>query len=388
MATTNMGLTLPVVSSTLGPQWATLVNDAFDDIDSHDHTAGNGKKVPVNGLNINTNLPLGGNSLTSAKSIDFSSLASAGTTTSSLSVVGGNLYFRDSASNLIQITIGGAVNAGGSGNISGLVSPGAATFLPGPNTFFWYADSGSNTLATMNMGSVALYPVANVMGPYVNLTAPTSMPSTYTMRLPTASPAASSVMMVRNAGAAIGQQEYAVLDGSTLEENPTGTIKVKTITDSNIADSSISSKKITRSGHSSTSTTAQTITPNGSEVVHMTTTFTPSAAPTGSVFLINLSFSMTTAPSSISGYKVWLTNTAGSGGVNGVMYLKLSSATLGTRYFPERAWADPGQFVLMPQISHLMTLFPESTTISLCFFASSPYAEFQVQNTEIQCVPL
>lgn len=381
MATTNMGLTLPVVSSTLGPQWATLVNAAFEDIDSHDHTAGNGKKVPVNGLNINANLPLGGYSLTSANSIDFLSRPSAGATTSSLSVVGGNLYFRDSSSNLIQITIGGAVNAGGSGNISGLVSPGLATFLAGPNVFFWYADSASNTLATMNMGSVALYPNQDVMNPFVNLKAPTALASTYTMRLPTASPAASSVMMVRNAGAGLGQQEYAVLDGSTLEENPTGTIKVKTITDANIANLSIAPTKLNKSVYSSGSAVSQTYTPNGTEQVYHSFTFTPSYPGAHRVFT---SYQTSSPPSSVGGHKCLLANVGVSGDVSGSAYLKITSATLGTIYVSIFVKAEANSWSFVPPIDGLVTLFNEPTTMSYCVFSAWPNAEFQLQYITMQ----
>ena len=54
MATTpNMTLDLPVVSTTPGPTWATAVNEAFDTVDTHDHSTGNGVKITPTGLNIN-----------------------------------------------------------------------------------------------------------------------------------------------------------------------------------------------------------------------------------------------------------------------------------------------------------------------------------------------
>ena len=66
MATTNMNLTLPTVSITVGPEWATLLNAALTDIDAHDHTSGKGVKITPAGLNINADLELNGNAITEA----------------------------------------------------------------------------------------------------------------------------------------------------------------------------------------------------------------------------------------------------------------------------------------------------------------------------------
>ena len=62
-STTFMNLSLPTVSVTLGPTWATQVNTAFETIDSHDHSSGKGTKVPSAGLNINANVDFNENAI-------------------------------------------------------------------------------------------------------------------------------------------------------------------------------------------------------------------------------------------------------------------------------------------------------------------------------------
>jgi len=53
MATTFMNLSLPTVSVTLGPEWANEINQAFEVVDAHDHSSGNGTKIKPTGIDIN-----------------------------------------------------------------------------------------------------------------------------------------------------------------------------------------------------------------------------------------------------------------------------------------------------------------------------------------------
>lgn len=123
MATTNyMNLSLPTVSVTLGPEYATQNNTAFESIDAHDHTSGKGVKVPTLGLNINANLTFGGYKAYNLFSTQYTASGAALTGASnanSVSVYNGNLYFTNGSGNSVQITSGGALVA----------SPGAVTTL-------------------------------------------------------------------------------------------------------------------------------------------------------------------------------------------------------------------------------------------------------------------
>lgn len=122
--TPYMNLSLPVVSTTIGPAWATLLNAAITYIDSHDHSSNKGKQIPTSAININANLDLNSFSPFNALSLKFSSQAAALTgasNASSIYVVNGNLYFTNSSGSAVQITSGGSV----------ATAPGAAqTFEP------------------------------------------------------------------------------------------------------------------------------------------------------------------------------------------------------------------------------------------------------------------
>ena len=112
MATNFMGLNLPTVSTTIGPDWASNLNVAIESIDSHDHTSGKGTKVPAAGLNINTDLNFNNIKAYDLFSTQFTSQPSTltgATNALSLHVSGGNLYYTNSAGTAVQITSAGAV---------------------------------------------------------------------------------------------------------------------------------------------------------------------------------------------------------------------------------------------------------------------------------------
>lgn len=111
MTTPNMLLDLPVVSTTLGPQWATLLNAALLLIDGHDHSTGKGPKVTSAGLNINIDLEFNGNNATEVKGVVFS--GSLPGVNLSIGTDGTNLYFKDGSGNVIQLTTGGGINLSG-----------------------------------------------------------------------------------------------------------------------------------------------------------------------------------------------------------------------------------------------------------------------------------
>jgi hypothetical protein len=127
MATTYLSMTLPTVSTTLGPQWATDLNACLEIIDSHDHSDGNGAKVTPAGMTINEDLDVGGNHLDDVKSTRYVSqnaaLAGSDDVNSSY-VVNGNLYYNNSAGVAVQVTSGSSVNAPGSGTWD-VTNPGA-----------------------------------------------------------------------------------------------------------------------------------------------------------------------------------------------------------------------------------------------------------------------
>lgn len=112
MSTVYMNLELPVVSTTLGPEWASLLNAALESIDEHDHSSGKGTKVTPAGLNINADLSLEEFRLTLAKSVQFddqSATLTGASHASSLYSKSGNLYFTNGSGVAVQVTDGAAI---------------------------------------------------------------------------------------------------------------------------------------------------------------------------------------------------------------------------------------------------------------------------------------
>lgn len=120
MATTpNMNLALPTVSQTLGPEWATEINQAFDLVDTHDHAEGNGVPITPAGININADLELNDNGLLDGDYYQMINRNAADTTKlGSLQRIGSDFFYVNAAGIAVQITSGNSVVNPGSGVLS------------------------------------------------------------------------------------------------------------------------------------------------------------------------------------------------------------------------------------------------------------------------------
>ena len=112
MATPLMGLDLPTPTVTLGPAWATQLNDALEVVDSHDHSTGKGTKIPTGGININGDLDYNTFGLLQVGYVQFSDIVTpltGSTNTEKLHVATGDLYFTNDSGTAVQITDGGSL---------------------------------------------------------------------------------------------------------------------------------------------------------------------------------------------------------------------------------------------------------------------------------------
>lgn len=158
MATPFLNLELPVVTTTLGPEWANQVNAALEVIDGHDHTSSKGKQIPTAGLNINEDLDIQSNALLNVNYINLetqTSVPSGATFASSVSIFGGNLYFTNVSGTAVQITDGGAlVSSPGNAQVFELQNVSSDLAISPSDTFVFIA------LDTTATRSVTL-PLAN-----------------------------------------------------------------------------------------------------------------------------------------------------------------------------------------------------------------------------------
>jgi hypothetical protein len=104
-----MNLDLPTVSVTLGPDWAIDINEAFETIDTHDHTSGKGKKITPAALNINSSLSFNNYPLTNLNYINLYQQTATLVGPSLVYNVNGDLYYNNGSGVPVQITSGGSV---------------------------------------------------------------------------------------------------------------------------------------------------------------------------------------------------------------------------------------------------------------------------------------
>lgn len=189
--TPYMSMLLPDPSITLGPTWATELVAAMNVVDAHNHSSGSGVLVPVAGLNINADLPLGNvYNLTQARSLRMYNNPAVLTGATDLGIlcqVGGELYYRDASGNQIQITASGALNAASIGGIGGdyATSTASLAYSSASKTFTFLQaaltpaliDCGPVTirLASASSYGIKLTPAAGIAGDYT-LTLPAALP--------------------------------------------------------------------------------------------------------------------------------------------------------------------------------------------------------------------
>ena len=210
MATPYMNLTLPTKGGDAGT-WDTILNDALEAIDAHNHTTGNGRPIPSAGIGINADLTIAGYRLTN---VDGVSMINRGALLSTgaceFFAFGGNAYFRSAGGLNVQITNGGALNMTTVGGIAGdytsVSAEVAYSDAADSYTFKQQVGAGARQYARMGSADVRLYeykahPTAGPPTNFVGLASPTGLAASYTLTMPAALPGATSLALVAASGA-------------------------------------------------------------------------------------------------------------------------------------------------------------------------------------------
>lgn len=234
MATPNMNLTLPVVSTTPGPLWATEVNNSFTTIDQHNHTLNNGAPIPSAALDINADLSFAGNRATNLGGSLYTNLTATPTFTNGVYCRSGNLYFRDGAGNEIPITSGGNV-VGSAGTITGMSNTtAAATYDSGSAVFIFTQDT--NQAASLDVGPITVRrTTASSDG--VTIT-PASGTTNWTLTLPAVPVSGARLFGVNN-----GVMSNVAVDSTLTLSSSTLGVALLGIQTGNIADGAITGAK-------------------------------------------------------------------------------------------------------------------------------------------------
>lgn len=171
---TYLNLTLPDVGSTLGPTWATTLNDAFIDLDDHDHST-QGKSIPSAALNINADVEFNDFTPKELKQATFNAQASTYTPTGydrSLYARTNDLYWYD-GSNDIRLTRNGIIYNGSSYNLYNSTS--TTTNISASNVYNMWAiiSTGSRTVnlpSASDVGGGRFYIIKEAAGDATTIT--------------------------------------------------------------------------------------------------------------------------------------------------------------------------------------------------------------------------
>lgn len=193
--TPNMNLPNPVPGVDSGPDYADNLESSLNQIDQHNHSAGQGVLIQPNGINISSDLPFGGNNATALRSVRLESQSAPITNTAPdvgiLYVSGNELWYNDyTGGNQVQITVNGLINATSSGISSGTAT---AAFSAG----VLVVKSSSTSFANIDVQSVVLANAGNLVN-QLTLLAPT-LSSSYDLTLPSV-PLTLSILTVDTSG--------------------------------------------------------------------------------------------------------------------------------------------------------------------------------------------
>lgn len=192
----NMSLPVPVVGTTPGPDWANNINSCMGAIDEHDHTPGHGVQISSSALNINSDLPLNGNSLTETESVVFDAQQSF-SASQAIYVVSPDLIYNDGNGNVIRITQNGSVS-GSSGTITGLPSGTASASFQSVGGTFQF-QSATSTPANGSFASLSI--AQQTTSPNtITLKSPSSLGASYNVTFPTSVPSFTSLLAMSTSG--------------------------------------------------------------------------------------------------------------------------------------------------------------------------------------------
>jgi len=219
-----MNLDLPVVGETVSPDWANMFVSALLSVAEHDHTVGSGVKLTPDALNINSDLALNSNDLTTARSVRFISNVATLSEVADLNcifVYAGNFYYKNNSGQNVKLTEGGSINLSTVGTIGGDYGQSgidaSAVYADLTKTFSWLRSSGVGANMAMSNVSIA-YPSAGAAA--VTLGAPAAAVA-HTITLPPAAPATNDSVMKFTTGGVATYGRYGLIPlGSVLPTFP------------------------------------------------------------------------------------------------------------------------------------------------------------------------
>lgn len=156
---------LPIVGVTIDPLWASkLITALADVIDSHDHTEGKGARVPTEGIIIDNDLAINHFSLLDVKTVAMDNQLSSPplnleTADRLLVSYDDDLWWQVSATQAVQITVGGNLNTGAiATNVWTQVAVDASVEILSTDTFTYVKVDSTSAAVNIDLPSAASTP--------------------------------------------------------------------------------------------------------------------------------------------------------------------------------------------------------------------------------------
>lgn len=220
MPTTYMGLELPTEDGS-SDLWDSLLNDALEVVDAHDHSNGKGVTVKTAGLEINADLTFGGYAATALKAAAFSAVATSAVSALSKALfvnsADSELYWRTSGGVNVKLTAGTSLNTALIGGFTGDYGAGAeeAEFTSASGIFDFRV--GATERAYIDCSDIRLFQKSAGITNAVKLKSPAALAASYTLTFPDALPGSTSMLMVSSTGA-ITATRNPTLDDITCDD--------------------------------------------------------------------------------------------------------------------------------------------------------------------------
>lgn len=197
----NMGMVTPTPGADSGT-WDDKINACFVQVDEHDHTSGKGVPVPVAGLDIDDDLPMGGFFITGLGKISFSTIAAPTTGSKNLFVSSADneLYWRTNSGTNVKLTNGTSINTTLVGGIVGDYSSVGASVSYEDSNKRYKLLTQTGTWARLATGPVRIYEYNTSESVYVEHAAAAALGASYTVTWAAAVPGSQAAVQMDTSG--------------------------------------------------------------------------------------------------------------------------------------------------------------------------------------------
>jgi hypothetical protein len=215
--TPNMSLSSPVVGLTTDPYWSTYIVDSLDKIDAHDHSPGNGAVLTQGSIQVSGDFSFRDYGLTKVDFVQYTNPTTYSPVPGNATTyfMNGDYYIRDGSGSIIQLTVGGGLNASLVGGFTGDYAASGAycVFVQADNAYKFFL--ANHVMSDAVVGGLEIRSKTlnkDVYGARIQTSG--NIAATYTITLADTLPVASSYLLIDATGA-ISYQTY-VADASKV----------------------------------------------------------------------------------------------------------------------------------------------------------------------------